>query len=180
MAHGVEARYPYLDPELVDFCFTLGKHDKLIGTRDKLALRRVARGRVPAEIWGRRKQPFRAPIGSALFGTGAERFYDLLSPTDLEGDGYFDVPAVTRLLARTRGRGAELPGEREEMGLVGVLTLRMLSKAYDGQFAHRARDAKARLARMRCHVFVDRSNNEQVPLGFAPATTFEYQRSQHG
>ena len=173
MAHGVEARYPFLDPNFVDFCFTLETADKLIGTRDKLALRRVARRHLPAKIWGRRKQPFRAPIGSALFGLGAEKFHDLLSPEGLAKAGYFDVPAVTRLLARMRAHGADLPGEREEMGLVGVLTLQLLADGYVRQFAGRVRDAQQQLASMECHVFVDRTNTGQAALGFARTTAAE-------
>jgi asparagine synthase (glutamine-hydrolysing) len=175
MAHGVEARYPFLDPDLVDFCFTLEKHDKLIGTRDKLALRRVARQHLPAEIWNRRKQPFRAPIGSALFSPEAESFHDLLSPAGLAEDGYFDVSAVTRLLARTRARGTDLPGEREEMGLVGVLTLQLLNDAFGRQFTARAQAAQERLAGIQCHVFVDRSNGAQAPRRLAPSVEFENQ-----
>jgi asparagine synthase (glutamine-hydrolysing) len=180
MAHGVEARYPFLDPELVDFCFTLEKRDKLIGTRDKLALRRVAQRHLPADIWARRKQPFRAPIASALFRPEAERFYDLLSPVGLKKSGYYDVPAVTRQLARTRRRDSDLPGEREEMGLVGILTLQMLSHAFGWQFPRRALKAQKQLAGMRCHVFVDRSNNGQAARGFAPAAGFENHRGQYG
>jgi len=180
MAHGVEARYPFLDPNLVDFCFALETHDKLIGTRDKLALRRVARRHLPPEIWRRRKQPFRAPIGSTLFGPESERFYDLLSPARLAEDGYFDVPAVTQLLARTRANGVDLLGEREEMGLVGVLTLRLLSDAYIRQFAGRAREAQDHLAGVRCHVLVDRSNSKHALLGFDPTTAVERRVSQYG
>lgn len=165
MAHGIEARYPFLDPDVVDFCFTLRKSDKLIGTRDKLALRRVARQRLPATIWGRRKQPFRAPIGSALFGPNAEFIHDLLSPAALAQDGYFDVPTVTRLLARMRECGSNIPSEREEMGLLGVLTLRMLSDAYGRELADRVQSAQERLARMRCHVFVDHPDDERTRPG---------------
>ena len=177
MAHGVEARYPFLDPDLVNFCFNLETTDKLIGTRDKLALRRVARRHVPAETCRRRKQPFRAPIASTLFGSEAERFHDLLSPAGLAQDGYFDVPAVTRLLARTRANGVDLLGEREEMGLIGVLTLRLLSDAYVRQFAGRARDARDQLAGVRCHVLVDRS--DKASLGFDPTAPVEARATQY-
>jgi asparagine synthase (glutamine-hydrolysing) len=180
MAHGVEARYPFLDPAFVDFCFTLEKNDKLIGTRDKLALRRVARKHLPAAIWGRRKQPFRAPIGSALLESEGGRFKDLLSPAGLAEAGYFDVPAVTGLLARMRARGEDLPGEREEMGLAGVLTLQLLSEAYGREFAGRARDAQERLAKMQCHVLVDRCEDMRA-AGSAPRRPpVEDRKSLHG
>jgi asparagine synthase (glutamine-hydrolysing) len=180
MAHGVEARYPYLDPDVVDFCFTLGKRDKLIGTRDKVALRHVARGYLPAEIWSRRKKPFRAPIGLALFGPEAEIFYEILSPGALAQRGYFDVPAVTQLLARTRGLGGRLPGEREEMGLAGVLTLCLLSECFNRQFPERAQKAREKLEASRCHVLVDRTNRRVRRHAFVPATATLDWRSYNG
>ncbi len=180
MAHGIEARYPFLDPNFVDFCFTLETHEKMIGTRDKLALRRVARRHLPAEIWGRRKQPFRAPIGSALFGPQAERFNDLMSPAALAKAGHFDVPAITQLLARTRARGGDLPGEREEMGLAGVLTLQLLDNAYNRQFEDRAEDAQRRLSGVQCHVFVDRLKDAYPPLGFGLMNNIESGHVQYG
>jgi asparagine synthase (glutamine-hydrolysing) len=176
MAHGVEARYPYLDPDVVDFCFSLRKRDKLIGTRDKIALRRVAQGYLPDEIWNRRKQPFRAPIGLALFGPEAETTYDMLSPEHLSEHGYFDVPAVTRLLERTRALDGNVPGEREEMGLMGVLTLRLLSESFNREFPERARKAREKLAESRCHVFVDRTNMASTTPGLVPATATLHSR----
>src|SRR6516162_8286613 len=176
MAHGVEARYPFLDPEVADFCFNLGKRDKLIGTRDKVALRRVARRYLPDEISNRRKQPFRAPIGLALFGPEAETIYEMLSPEDLSEHGYFDVPAVTRLLERTRGLDGNVPGEREEMGLMGVLTLRLLSESFNREFPERARKAREKLAASRCHVFVDRTNMARTAPELVPATATLHSR----
>jgi asparagine synthase (glutamine-hydrolysing) len=157
MAHGVEARYPFLDPDLVDFCFTLDTNEKLLGTRDKLALRRMARRHLPAEIWRRRKQPFRAPIATALLGAGAAaEFEDILSPANLAECGLFDVPAVTRLLARLRAQNGRLPGEREEMGLVGILTLLLLQDAFFRTLPQRVKRAVELLKQVQCNVLVDR------------------------
>lgn len=161
MAHGVEARYPFLDPDFVDFCFTLETTDKLIGTRDKIALRHVARRRLPQEIWGRRKQPFRAPIAAALFGRDGARFEEALSPSKLALAGHFDTAAVTQLLVRARARGQFL-GEREEMGLIGVLTLQLLNDAFGPQFRRRALESEDRLAGMRCDVWVDQLATDKL------------------
>jgi len=143
MAHGIEARYPFLDPEMVDYCLALPQRHKLIGSRDKLALRRLAaRRQLPPAVWGRRKQPFRAPIGAVLFGAeGAEEFATLLA----ESEGLFDA-AAGRLAARAWRLGGEV-GEREEMGLVGVVTLAMLARGFGRDFARRAQQARTRLDR---------------------------------
>lgn len=156
MAHGVEARYPFLDPEVVDFCLGLPRRLKLRGLRDKLTLRRVAARRLPSEIWARRKQPFRAPIATALFGPEAQgRFDDLLTDGALAAHGLVNVPAASRLLRRVKDSGGHVGGEREEMGLVGVLTLGMLATAFGADFALRCRTARAALERSPLHVLED-------------------------
>jgi asparagine synthase (glutamine-hydrolysing) len=157
MAHGIEARYPFLDPEVVDFCLTLPRRHKLLGLKDKLALRRLAARRLPAAVWGRRKQPFRAPIGTALFGPGTRLFDQVLAPDALAGDGLVDAAAAQALLDKARRLEGRMPGEREEMALVGLLTLRLLGEAFGSGFQARMRQARAGLDRTRPHVFVDRA-----------------------
>ena len=73
MAHGVEVRYPFLDPEFIDFALALPKRHKLQVLRDKIVLRRVAAKRLPEAIWNRKKQPFRAPISNAVFSREGNR-----------------------------------------------------------------------------------------------------------
>lgn len=156
MAHGIEARYPFLDPEVVDFCLGLPRRHKLRGLKDKLALRRVAARRLPAEIWARRKQPFRAPIAAALFGPEAhDCFGHLLADGALAASGWIDAPAAGRLLQRAREKGAHRLSEREEMGMVGVLTLSMLIDHFGSDFSRRCRMARAGLERSPQYIFED-------------------------
>lgn len=145
MAHGVEARYPFLDPQLVDFCLALPRDQKVLALRDKLALRRLAARRLPPAVWQRRKQPFRAPIGPALVG--------LLDEQDVDGE-LLDIGAAGRLIAKARAQGGAL-AEREEMGLVGMLTLSMLSRHFGAGFAATATAARAALAGSPLHVLED-------------------------
>src|SRR6185312_8020915 len=56
MAHSVEARFPFLDTRVVEFCNNLPPQLKLCGLREKLLLRHAARGLLPAEILNRGKQ----------------------------------------------------------------------------------------------------------------------------
>ncbi|MEO5372956.1 MAG: asparagine synthase (glutamine-hydrolyzing) [Alphaproteobacteria bacterium] len=156
MAHGVEARYPFLDPNVVDFCLALPKRHKLLGLRDKLVLRRLAARRLPPEIWRRRKQPFRAPIGAALFGSATFHvFNDLMSPAALAGDGLIDPVAAGRLLDKAHRQDGVMGGEREDMGLVGLLTLRLLRRLFGEGFTARADAARALLDRSPLCVFAD-------------------------
>lgn len=161
MAHGVEARYPFLDPEFIDFALALPRRHKLQGLRDKIVLRRVAARRLPEAIWNRKKQPFRAPIANAVFGReGVAQFGDLLSPEGLAAHGLCD-PQTTSLLLRRLQRledGQSL-GEREEMGLIGVLTLGLLARHFSASgYAEHARDCMATLDRMEMRVSVDQTN----------------------
>jgi asparagine synthase (glutamine-hydrolysing) len=159
MAHGVEARYPFLDPELVDFALALPKRQKLQGLRDKIVLRRIAARRLPEAIWNRKKQPFRAPIARAVFGReGREQFADLLSPAAIASHGLCDTQSSALLLRRAeRLEDGQSLGEREEMGLIGMLTLGMLERHFGSDFAAHAREGMAKLDRMPLTVSIDQS-----------------------
>ncbi len=168
MAHGVEARYPFLDPEFVDFSLALPKRLKLAGLCDKVLLRRIASKRLPEAIWNRKKQPFRAPIGAVLFGPeGAAQFGDRLAPDALAEFGLFDAKAVAALLARAGRLEGQGLGEREEMGLAGVLTLAMLARHFGPGSAAHAQDAAARFSRLPLHIDADQATQQQSQLALA-------------
>ncbi len=168
MAHGIEARYPFLDPDIVDFCLALPRRHKMLGLKDKLALRRVASRHLPEAIWNRRKQPFRAPIGRALCGPDADEFGDLLAEDGLAASGLFDRPATSQLLRKAQRVGGDLAGEREEMGLVGALTLRLLDIAFRRDFADRARQARLQFDRSTPEVFIDHATIPSVDANNSP------------
>lgn len=150
MAHGVEARYPFLDPRFVDYCLALPDRHKMLGTRDKLALRRLAARHLPAAIWNRRKQPYRAPIAAALaVPSNGPAAADLL-----------DGRAVAALLARSQGR----IGEREEMGLAGIVTLGMLRHSFGADFARRAKAASLALEARPAQILADHRSAVAAPL----------------
>lgn len=156
MAHGVEARYPYLDPDVVDFCLRLPKEHMLLGTRDKLVLRRLAQRDLPRQIWHRRKQPFRAPIASALAEFDGDFMQDCVSSVISSADGLFCLPTVTRFLERARSVRDRRLSEREEMGWIGLITLSLLHRSFGSEFEERARAARVRLQHLPCQVFIDR------------------------
>ena len=158
MAHGVEVRPPYLDPDVVDFCGALPGRLKLLGLRDKRVLRRLASRSLPAEIWRRPKQPYRAPMTPALFaGQPPDYVAELLSESSLKGLGLANPAAAAKLVEKARTRHGRLSGEREEMALVGLLTLQLLARCFTGDFAARARRARKRLETCELRVFEDRA-----------------------
>jgi asparagine synthase (glutamine-hydrolysing) len=167
MAHGIEVRYPFLDPEVIRFSQSLPTRLKMPGLRDKVALRQLASRSLPEEIWGRPKQPYRAPMTSALFGPEAPEYvHDLLSEPVVADLGLLDPKAVRTLAGRAFDREGHMAGEREEMALVGALTLQALGRAYLRDLPGRVDQARRRLAGVQPRVLVDRVGTS-VPAGGA-------------
>ncbi len=156
MAHGVEVRYPFLDPEVVDFCAALPARAKLLGLRDKVALRRLGRRMLPEAIAARPKKPYRAPAAPSLFGTGAPEWIDeALEDGALRRLGVVAPDPARRLIAKARRQQGRMGGEREEMALVGLLSLQVLAQAFLEEFPARLTAARAALATVPPSVAVD-------------------------
>src|SRR5262249_1428081 len=68
MAVGLEARVPFLDVDLVEFCMRLPEPMKMRGLRRKVVLKRAMRGRLPDSALTRRKSGFNAPVSAWLRG----------------------------------------------------------------------------------------------------------------
>jgi asparagine synthase (glutamine-hydrolysing) len=158
MAHGVEVRYPFLDPEVIAWSSRLPRRLKMPGLRDKVTLRRLAARSLPPEIWARPKQPYRAPTTTALFGAQAPDYVrDLLSDEAVARHGVLDPRAARLLTDKAFDRQGHMAGEREEMALVGALTLQGLAQAYLVDFGARAAAARRRLDLVEPTVLVDRA-----------------------
>lgn len=100
MANSIEARVPFLAPELVDFVYRLPLSEKLAGHHSKIVLKRAVADLVPDWVIQRRKQGFGAPVASWMGSRLGDGFRDLLSGDALRT--YFDVAAIERLLAASR------------------------------------------------------------------------------
>jgi asparagine synthase (glutamine-hydrolysing) len=96
-------------------------------------LKRVARDLLPAAVWQRKKQPYRAP-GARVFFTGhsADYINDLLSPVRLRRDDIFDAGTVSRLVEKCRRKSAI--GEKDDMALVGILSTQILLDRFVNNF----------------------------------------------
>jgi asparagine synthase (glutamine-hydrolysing) len=66
MAHGLEARSPLLDHELLELAAALPARFKVLGRRKKIALRAALRGLVPDALIDRPKQGFQVPMAEWL------------------------------------------------------------------------------------------------------------------
>ena len=100
MAHGVEARVPYLDHRVVEAVMRMPPSWKLRGFEGKHILRRAAAGLLPAEILRRRKTGFAVPVGEWALGEMRELVRELLGIDSVRRRGLFEPAAVAPLLDR--------------------------------------------------------------------------------
>jgi asparagine synthase (glutamine-hydrolysing) len=99
MAHGLEAREPYLDYRLVEFAARVPPRLKLKGFRKKKYLLKAAlEGKVPGSILHRKKQGFNVPK-SRWIQEGLKGFVtDHLSASRVRDTGLLDPSAVDTVL----------------------------------------------------------------------------------
>ena len=129
MAHGVEARVPYLDHRVFEFAAALPDRSKLRGLREKDVLRRWAANVLPSSAAQRTKQPYRAPDVPAFFeGDPPAYVADLLDESALKRGGIFD-PVATRGLVR-RCRTGHASGAREGQALVAILSTQLWQREF--------------------------------------------------
>lgn len=133
MAHSVEARFPFLDVRLIEFCNRLPHRFKLNGLTEKFLLRQAARQWLPAEVCTRPKKPYRAPIHRSFFhGSTPDYVSDLLGDKALAETALFRAEAVRRL--RTRILQGEAVGETDDMALAGILSTQLLHWLFVARF----------------------------------------------
>ncbi len=98
MAHGLEIRSPFLDHELVDFCFTLPENFKIDGSDRKIILRETFREMLPKKLYKRPKKGFEVPLLKWFRGEmKALIMDDLLSRQRIEEQQLFDYDEVQKL-----------------------------------------------------------------------------------
>ena len=99
MAHGLEARSPFLDHEVMEFAASLPSHLKLRGRHKKIVLKRAAESLLPASIIARPKMGFGVPVEHWFRNELREMTADILLDTATTQRGYFNRGTVERLLA---------------------------------------------------------------------------------
>lgn len=97
MAASIEARVPFLDNDLVDFCLRLPASVKIPYGRKKWLLRRALEGVVPDYILHGRKTGFGVPYGFWLRGALKPLFFDHLATFHGNHPGVLDDLAIRRI-----------------------------------------------------------------------------------
>lgn len=121
MAHSIEARVPFLDHKLWEFCATLPARYKLRGRTEKYLLRRATRKILPEATRARRKKGLASPYARWLQAARLPDWAETaLSPNSLRQAGLFDPHAVAQL------RRAHQAGQ-PDLGplLMGVLSTQL-------------------------------------------------------
>jgi asparagine synthase (glutamine-hydrolysing) len=97
MMNSLEARAPFLYPDVVEFAFMIPFNLKLKGSTTKHILKELARDYLPAEIIHRPKHGFGVPVGAWL-RQDSQRLRDILLAPNAHLRGLLDINAVKTLV----------------------------------------------------------------------------------
>ena len=100
MAHGLEARSPLLDHELMELAAAIPASLKIRGNQKKWILREALRGWVPDAVLDRPKHGFTVPLSAWLRNDLRSWSRDVLLDRTTLARGYFEQEPVRRLLDR--------------------------------------------------------------------------------
>jgi asparagine synthase (glutamine-hydrolysing) len=125
LANSVEARYPFLDLNLIEFSRHISPDLKLNNFNEKYILKKVAQSLVPPEIINREKFGFIAPGSPYLIQSKIEWIDDMLSYDRIKRQGYFNPDVIDRLKKQYGRDGFKLNFPFESDLLIVVLTFGM-------------------------------------------------------
>ena len=127
LANSVEARFPFLDRSVVDFCASLSPDLKLKGWKqDKFILREYAKTLLDHSVALRPKNIFRASYSGSFTDPMPKYVEQLLSEESLKKTGLFRTEAVTNIRNYLSKRHWRIgPHMLREVGLVGVVSTQL-------------------------------------------------------
>lgn len=102
MAHGLEARSPFLDHHLVEFCAALPTEYKIRHGETKYLLRTVMKDNLPSSILQRSKMGFGVPIDQWFRGSCRGIVEEILLSSRCLQRGYFEPDQIRRLVQEQR------------------------------------------------------------------------------
>ncbi|MBU0485477.1 MAG: asparagine synthase (glutamine-hydrolyzing) [Proteobacteria bacterium] len=97
LANSVEARYPFLDINVIEFARTIPINLLLKDGVEKSIVKKVAAKYLPAQVIDREKFGFVAPGSPFLLKHNREWINDLLSFEKIKREGYFNPETIERL-----------------------------------------------------------------------------------
>lgn len=105
MAHGLEARVPFLDHRLVEYCFSLSPQLKISrwGSK-KYVLKQILKQKIPSQIINKKKSGFNIPVSRWINGDLREMVCDILAPNAVRSTGVLDDWVVSTMLHQHQKR----------------------------------------------------------------------------
>ena len=107
MAHSLEVRVPFLDPDLVTHAFSLRADYKLRGRQTKLILREALKKDLPESILQRKKAGFAMPVAAWLQQDLKSWAQDLTDSSLVGSTGILDPAAVQKMTQEHLTRQAD-------------------------------------------------------------------------
>jgi asparagine synthase (glutamine-hydrolysing) len=131
LANSVEARYPFLDIDLIRYAVQIPPELKLNRYTEKYILRKVGEDVLPKEILRREKFGWYAPGSPEMLQHRVEWILDMLSTDTIRRQGYFDPVEIENLKRQYSTPGFKLNQPYESDWLMVVATFGMLQELYD-------------------------------------------------
>jgi asparagine synthase (glutamine-hydrolysing) len=132
MAHSVEGRFPFLDPDVVELANALPDDYKLRVLDEKHVLKRLSAGLLPELVGKRKKQPYRAPDALSFVGADAPAWIaETMSERAVKEAGIFEPSVVQNLWKKCQARRDESQlSNADNMAVVGVLSTQLLHQQF--------------------------------------------------
>jgi asparagine synthase (glutamine-hydrolysing) len=108
MAHSLEVRPPFLDHRIVKFAATLPASLKIRGSRQKLILKELMKGKLPPSVLNRKKVGFDIPAHEWLRGPLRSLLVETLTAGASEHAGLFNPAAIDAVMQRHLAKRANL------------------------------------------------------------------------
>ncbi len=137
MAHGVEARTPFLDWRLVTYLFSLPSEMKIGGGYTKRILRKAMRGLMPSDVlWRRSKMGFIESKSYFYNPATVAWMEEVLSSRDFQESGLWNGAQIVGSFKRWKKEGATAPNTGRQLLSVAnahYLTTRMTAASHAAQ-----------------------------------------------
>lgn len=148
MAHAVENRCPFLDPNVVRLAGAVNPGFGIGSYNTKAVLRKAFEADLPGEILGRHKHSYRAPDCSAFIAHRPDYLEAVLSEAELRKVGFIQPGFATALVRKVLSASPETISTRENQAFIYLLTSVLLYRQFSLREAapfSRATDVTGRL-----------------------------------
>jgi asparagine synthase (glutamine-hydrolysing) len=130
MGQSIEGRFPFLDHRVVEYAAGIPPRHKIHVLAEKHVLKHAYRDLLPESIVRRSKQPYRAPIAPCFLDEKAGGAREMFTGEKARAYGYFNPAAVDKLRAKAEKSGGNSLSAREDMAVVGMVSLHFLHRQY--------------------------------------------------